>query len=50
MESCVLVFETLVSFNEILGSNFKKVKIGLTEKLLVFFFYGHSLTMVGMKI
>jgi hypothetical protein len=49
MESCVLVFETLVSFYEILGSNFKKVKISLTGKLLDFF-CGHSLTIVGMKI
>jgi len=49
MESCVLVFETLVSFYEILGSNFKKVKIGLIGKLLDFIF-GHSLTIMGMKI
>lgn len=45
MKSFVLVFETLVSFYEILGSNFKKVKIGLTRKLLVFF-YGHPLMFI----
>jgi hypothetical protein len=49
MKSCVVVFEMLASFYEILGSNFEKVKIGLTGKLLAFLF-GHLLTMVGMKI
>jgi hypothetical protein len=49
MKSCVLLFEMLASFYEILGSNFEKITIGLTGKLLAFLF-GHLLTMVGMKI